>query len=126
MTNPVTYPVQSLINLGVIPPVTFPTDSRYYNSATLTYTAPNGQTITYLARRFVPQPGAPNYATVAQHTVKQSDRLDLIAATYLGDPLMYWLICDANGAMRPDQLTQTAGNVINITMPQGVPGASNA
>jgi hypothetical protein len=126
MTNPVAYPVQSLINLGVIPPVTFPTDSRYYNSATLTYTAPNGQTITYLARRFVPQPGAPNYATVAQHTVKQSDRLDLIAATYLGDPLMYWLICDANGAVRPDQLTQTPGHVINITMPQGVPGASNA
>jgi hypothetical protein len=126
MTNPVIYPVQSLINLGVIPPVTFPTDSRYYNSATLTYTAPNGQTITYLARRFVPQPGAPNYATVAQHTVKQSDRLDLIAATYLGDPLMYWLICDANGAVRPDQLTQTAGKTINITMPQGVPGASNA
>ena len=120
------YPLQSLINLGVIPPVTFPTDSRYYNSATLTYTAPNGQTITYLARRFVPQPGAPNYATVAQHTVKQSDRLDLIAATYLGDPLMYWLICDANGAVRPDQLTQTAGKTINITMPQGVPGGTNA
>jgi hypothetical protein len=120
------YPVQSLINLGVIPPVTFPTDSRYYNSATLTYTAPNGQTITYLARRLVPQPGAPNYATVAQHTVKQSDRLDLIAATYLGDPLMFWLICDANGAVRPDQLVETPGAVINITMPQGVPGVSNA
>jgi hypothetical protein len=118
------YPIQSLINLGVIPPVTFPTDSRYYNSATLTYAASNGQTITYLARRFVPQPGAPNYATVAQHTVKQSDRLDLIAATYLGDPLMYWLICDANGAVRPDQLTETPGAIINITMPQGVPGVS--
>ena len=34
------YPLQSLINLGVIPPVTFPTDSRYYGSSTLTYTAP--------------------------------------------------------------------------------------
>lgn len=126
MSNPAGYPLQSLINLGAIPPVTFPTDSRYYNSATLTYTAPNGQSITYLARRFVPQPGAPNYATVAQHTVKSGDRLDLIAATYLGDPLMYWLICDANGAVRPDQLTETPGTVINITMPQGVPGAANA
>jgi hypothetical protein len=120
------YPVQSLINLGLIPPVTFPTDSRYYNSATLTYTAANGQAITYLARRFVPQPGAPNYATVAQHTLKGGDRLDLIAATYLGDPLMFWLICDANGTVRPDQLVGTPGAVINITMPQGVPGASNA
>ena len=119
-------PVQSLIRLGAIPPVTFPTDSRYYNSATLSYTAANGQTITYLARRFVPQPGAPNYATVAQHTVKQGDRLDLLAATYLGDPLMFWLICDANGAVRPDQLVETPGAVVNITMPQGVPGVSNA
>jgi hypothetical protein len=63
---------------------------------------------------------------VAQHTVKQGDRLDLLAATYLGDPLMFWLICDANGAVRPDQLIETAGAVVNITMPQGVPGVSNA
>ena len=120
------YPLQSLINLGVIPPVTFPTDSRYYGSSTLTYTAPNGQAVTYLARRFVPQPGAPNYSTVAQHTVKQSDRLDLIAANYLGDPLMFWLLCDANGAVRPDALVETPGKVLNTTTPQGVPGMSNA
>jgi nucleoid-associated protein YgaU len=111
--------------MGVIPPVTFPTDSRYYGSATLTYTTPDGQSVSYLARRFVPQPGAPNFATIAQHTVKQSDRLDLITAKYLGDPLMFWLICDANGAMRPDAL-EAAGTVLNITTPQGVPGVSNA
>jgi hypothetical protein len=120
------YPLQTLINLGVIPPVTFPTDSRYYGSSTLTYAAPNGQTITYLARRFVPQPGAPNYSTVAQHTVRQGDRLDLLAATYLGDPLMFWLLCDANGAVRPNELVETPGTVLNITTPQGVPGMSNA
>ena len=79
-------PLQALIQMGVIPPVTFPTDSRYYGSRTLTYITPDGQTISYLARRFVPQPGAPNFATIAQHTVRQGDRLDLIAAKYLGDP----------------------------------------
>ena len=120
------YPLQSLINLGVIPPVTFPTDSRYYGSSTLQYTTPNGQAVTYLARRFVPQPGAPNFSTVAQHTVKQGDRLDLLAANYLGDPLMFWLLCDANGAVRPDELVATPGRVLNITTPQGVPGTSNA
>ena len=57
----------------------------------------------------MPQPGAPNYSTVAQHTVKQGDRLDLLAAKYLGDPLMFWLICDANGAIRPDALVETPG-----------------
>jgi hypothetical protein len=120
------YPLQALINLGVIPPVTFPTDSRYYRSATLSYQAPNGQAVTYLAPRFVPQPGSANYATTAQHTVKSADRLDLIAATYLGDPLLFWMLCDANGAVCPNDLLQTPGATINITLPQGVPGPSRA
>jgi nucleoid-associated protein YgaU len=119
-------PLQALIQMGVVPPVTFPTDSRYYGSSTLTYTTPGGQSITYLARRLVPQPGAPNYSTVAQYTVKQGDRLDLIAAKFLGDPLIYWLICDANGAIRPNDLVETPGTVLSITMPQGVPGATSA
>ncbi len=120
------YPLQALIQMGVVPAVNFPADSRYYRSGTLTYTAPDGQSITYLARRFVPQPGAPNFATVASHTVRQGDRLDLIAARYLGDPLIFWLICDANGAIRPDELVETPGTVLSITMPQGVPGAGGA
>jgi hypothetical protein len=120
------YPLQALIAMGVVPSINFPADSRYHGSATLSYTAPNGQAITYLARRFVPQAGSPNYATVAQHTVKQGDRTDLIAAKYLGDPLIFWLLCDANGAMRPEDLVATPGTVVNITMPQGVPGAPNA
>ena len=119
-------PIASLLKLGVIPPVSFPTDSRYYGSATLTYVTPAGTSVTYLARRFVPQPGAPNFSTVAQHTVKQGDRLDLIAAKYLGDPLLFWLICDANGALRPDALVETPGTVLDITMPQGVPGGPRA
>lgn len=119
-------PLMALIQMGVVPPVTFPTDSRYYGFSTLQYTAPDGQAITYLARRFVPQPGFANYATVAQHTVTQGDRLDLIAAKYLGDPLMFWLICDANGAIRPGDLVATPGTVLAITMPQGIPGGTNA
>jgi nucleoid-associated protein YgaU len=122
----VNYPLQQLIQMGLVPPVNFPADSRYHGSATRTYTAPGGQNITYLARRFVPQPGAPNFATVARHTVVQGDRLDLIAAKYLGDPLVFWLICDANGAIRPRSLVETPGRVLNITMPQSVPGAPNA
>ena len=120
------YPLQALTQMGVLPPVNFPTDSRYYRSSTLTYTTPGGQSISYLARRFAPQPGAPNFATVANHTVRQGDRLDLLAARYLGDPLIFWLICDANGAIRPDELVETPGRVLNITTPQGVPGASGA
>ncbi|HEY3757410.1 MAG TPA: hypothetical protein VGL42_14760 [Opitutaceae bacterium] len=117
------YPLQALLKMGVIPPVALPPDSRYYGSSTLTYTDANGQTITYLAPRYVPQPGNPNYSTTAQHTVKSADRLDLVAATYLGDPLLFWVLCDANGAIDPNELLQTPGATVNITLPQGVPGS---
>lgn len=119
-------PLQALVQLGVVPTVTFPTDSRYYGSGTLTYVTPTGQSIAYLARRIVPQPGAPNFATVAKHTVRQGDRLDLIAAKYLADPLIFWLICDANGAITPHDLVDTPGRILNITTPLGVPGVPSA
>jgi nucleoid-associated protein YgaU len=122
----VNYPLMAMVQLGVVPPVTFPTDSRYYGFGVQYYNAPNGQVIAYLARRIVPQPGAPNFATINQYTVHQGDRLDLIAAKYLGDPLMAWLICDANGAIRPHDLIAAPGRVLAITTPQGVPGGTGA
>jgi hypothetical protein len=120
------YPLQAMMNLGVVPPVTFATDSRYYAFKVQQYTTPDGQVIPYLARRIVPQPGAPNYATINRYSVQQGDRLDLIAAKYLGNPLMAWLICDANGAIKPYDLVSTPGKVLNITTPQGIPGGSVA
>lgn len=120
------YPLQALIAMGVVPSVTFPPNSRYCGSKTLNYAAPDGQSVTYLARRFVPASGAPSFSTIAQHTVRNGDRLDLIAAKYLGDPLLFWVLCDANGALDPDALVATPGAVLNITMPQGVPGGSLA
>jgi nucleoid-associated protein YgaU len=121
-----TYPLYAMMQLGAVPPVTFPTDSRYCGIGVQQYTAPDGQKIAYLARRIVPQPGAPNFATINQYTVHQNDRLDLIAAKYLGDPLMFWLICDANGAIAPHDLVATPGRVLAITTPQGVPGGPGA
>ena len=120
------YPLQAMVQLGVIPPVTFPTDSRYYGFGVQQYLLADGQSVPYLQRRIVPQPGAPNYATVNQYTVQQGDRLDRIAAKYLGDPLLAWLICDANGAIRPYDLVSTPGVILAITMPQGVPGGTIA
>ncbi len=118
-------PLTAFLQLGLVAPVTFPTDSRYYGFSTLTYTTPAGQSVSYLARRIIPQPGSPRYAAVATHTGVQGDRLDLIAAKYLGAPLLFWLICDANGAMRPGDLVSVQGTTISITMPQGVPGGSS-
>jgi hypothetical protein len=120
------YPLQAMVRLGVIPPVTFPTDSRYYAFGVQQHVTPAGVSVPYLQRRMVPKGGAPNYATINQYTTSQGDRLDRIAARYLGDPLMSWLLCDANGAMDPWQLVETPGTVIAITTPQGVPGGTIA
>jgi hypothetical protein len=56
----------------------------------------------------------------------QGDRLDNLAARYLGDPEQFWRLCDANGAMRPDELVEVIGAVIKITLPQGIAGSQNA
>ena len=39
---------------------------------------------------------------------------------------MFWLICDANGAICPNALVQTPGTQLKITLPQGIPGGANA
>jgi hypothetical protein len=61
-------------------------------------------------------------AQLQQHTIGQVDRLDVMAAQYLGDPQLFWRICDANGAMRPEDLTATVGRVLRICLPAGIPG----
>lgn len=102
----------------------FPSTSRYYGLETKQLDAPGGRTIVYLERRFLPSPD--NFALLQLHTVAQGERLDNITAQYLGDPEQFWRICDANGAMRPDELTETLGRRLRITMPQGIPGPINA
>ena len=56
----------------------------------------------------------------------KGERLDNIAAQYMGDPTLFWRLCDANNAMRPEELTETIGRILRITLPQGIPGAPNA
>ena len=49
------------------------------------------------------------FSLLVEHTVTGGDRLDNLAAHYFGDPELFWRICDANRALRPDDLTETAG-----------------
>ena len=98
--------------------------SRYYALDTKQLDVPNGQTIVYLERRFVPSPD--NFALLQLHSVEQGERLDNITARYLGDPEQFWRVCDANTSIRPDELTETLGRKLRITLPQGIPGPTNA
>jgi hypothetical protein len=61
-----------------------------------------------------------------EYTVVEGDRLDNVAAKFIGDPEQFWQICDANAAMRPDELTETIGRRLRITLPEGIPGTPNA
>jgi hypothetical protein len=78
--------------------------------------------IVYAARRFVPPPE--RFQLLQEYTVRQADRLDNIAAKYLGDPEQFWRLADANGALRPEDLLLTVGRKLRITLPEGITGAS--
>lgn len=102
----------------------FPPTSRYQNIGTAMLEASDGKTVIYLKRRFVPP--AERFALLQEHVVVQGDRLDNITARYLGDPEQFWRVCDANGAMRPDELTEEIGRRLRVTLPEGIPGVPNA
>jgi hypothetical protein len=108
----------------------FPKTSSF--AATSRYTAidqavldrPDGTRSVYLKRRFIP--GPERFETLVEHTVIQDERLDNLAFQYLGDPEQFWRICDANGAMEPEELTREIGAVLRIALPEGIPGPSRA
>ena len=102
----------------------FPFTSRYYAIETTTLETAGHTTIVYLRRRFLPPPE--RFALLQEHEVTQGDRLDNITAAYMSDPEQFWRICDANGAMRPDELTEEIGRRLRITLPEGIPGTPNA
>jgi hypothetical protein len=101
----------------------FAPSSRYYLIDTTKLDMPDGRTVVYLKRRFLPQ--AERFQTVQEHVVAEGERIDNIAASYLTDPEQFWRICDANTAMRPAELTDTPGRRIRITLPEGVATSSS-
>ena len=99
--------------------------SRYYGSSVETFTGADGVQVAYLGRRIIPQPDI--YAVTQDYGVVDGDRLDNLASKYLGDPLLYWMICDANGGVDPDELTAQTGQTIKIPIASAVPsGVRNA
>jgi hypothetical protein len=105
-------------------PSKFPATSRYARTPVAQLALADGTVISYLRRRFVPDPSL--FATLQVHVVVQGDRLDAIANRYLGDPEQFWRLCDANGALRPAELTEVVGRRVLITLPEGVPGPADA
>ncbi len=116
--------LQAVLQAGNLENNLFAPTSRYYRIKTATMETVDGKTIIYVRRRFVPPPE--RFELIHEHMVAQGDRLDNIAAHYLGDPEQFWRIADANNAMRPEELTEEISRKLRITQPEGIPGAQNA
>lgn len=98
--------------------------SRYYGLQTATLEAANHTLCPYLTRRFLPAPE--RFAVLQEHLVSEGERLDNVTAEFLGDPEQFWRLCDANRAMRPEELLERLGRRLRITLPEGIPGTPNA
>jgi hypothetical protein len=96
----------------------FPPSSRYAVVTTHVLERPGGSEVTYLRRRFVPDPA--RFDPVHEHVVSEGERLDNLTAQYLDDPEQYWRLCDSNRAVRPTELTDALGSKIVITLPEGI------
>jgi hypothetical protein len=114
-------PVQAFLQANALATAAFPSTSRYHGIPLATLTLADGTTVAYVQRRIVPPPE--RFALLVEHRVESGDRLDNLAARYLGDPQQFWRLCDANRAVRPDELIGTPGRALLVTLPEGVPGA---
>jgi len=90
--------------------------SRYYNLETVKLQLPDGREAVYKRRRFLPKGAA--MPLLAEVTVTEGDRLDLITARTLGDPEHFWRVADANDAMNPFDLTAETGLSLRVPVPQ--------
>src|SRR4030095_13712248 len=102
----------------------FSLTSRYFNITVTTLEIADERKVVYVRRRFVPPPE--RFELLLEHVVTQDERLDNITAQYFADPEQFWRLCDANGAIRPTELTETIGRRLRITLPEGIPGTLNA
>jgi hypothetical protein len=89
----------------------FLSNSRYASTPTEQTTTPDGRTVTSVVLRH------PAPASGDGYTVKDNDRLDLIANERLSDDTAFWRVADANTALQAKDLVASAGDVILVPKP---------
>lgn len=93
----------------------FEPSSRYYSLETAVHTMPDGRIVTYKRRRILPR--GEEMDLLVEVTVAEGDRLDLIAFRTLGDPEIFWRVCDANDAMNPFDLVAEPNRTLRVPVP---------
>lgn len=102
---------------GELAETLFPQTSRYHGLKILHTTTASGRQVAYVERRFLPPH---DYLEVVQlHNVNDGDRIDNVSAHYLGDPELFWRVCDGNYELDPARLTSQVTRQIRITLPPG-------
>lgn len=119
-----TDPLHLLMQAAPLHTVLFAPNSRYHAVPTAGHRLPDGTTVLYVKRRFIPPPE--KFALLQEHALVQGERLDHLAARYFGDPELFWRICDANGILRPEELLEEVGRRLRITLPEGITGVTGA
>jgi hypothetical protein len=89
--------------------------SRYENVAEAEIVSAAGRTIRYKRARFIPESPVGRQSYV----VRESDRADLATYAVLGDPEVFWRLCDLNRVQRPVDLTAVPGTRIAAPGPEG-------
>jgi hypothetical protein len=93
----------------------FEPTSRYYDVDTVSRTQSDGRVVAYKRRRFLPR--GESLLMLAELSVAQGERLDVLSARAIGDPEQFWRICDANNAMYPPDLVAEPGQRLRVPVP---------
>lgn len=120
MTTPLgPDPAAAVIPGGLTGIDPFPPGSRYHGLPPAVLDV-DGVPVRYVSRRFVPPPS--RFAAIGEHVVSEGDRVDNVAAAGIGDPELFWRLCDANAVDHPANAVARPGTRLRITLPDGVPG----
>ncbi|MFJ8938218.1 LysM peptidoglycan-binding domain-containing protein [Streptomyces sp. NPDC102365] len=97
----------------------YPRSSRYHDADIGIHRQADGTEVRYTKRRLLPPlPEAGDAQDESRtHTVSAGDRPDLLGRRYFGDPAQWWQIADANPVLDPRELTDEAGQVIDVPLP---------
>jgi hypothetical protein len=86
--------------------------SRYEAVPDAEIATADGRLVRYKRRRVIPE-----MRTSLATTVRNGDRLDLLCYRALGDPELFWMLCDANRTRQPAELTRSPGRIVAVPGP---------
>ena len=79
-------------------------------------TGPDGKPVVYLARRFLPEPGALTLVGVV--AMQPGERLDLFSARVQGVASAWWRIADARRVVHPEELEEPQLQRLGVPLPE--------